>query len=170
MSKQVKRAIIILGLLLLPFIVGLLFTYQVIKIPVPTDMAVFPGVNYQQGPRLLPAVGSVSTEGQPVVLGSVPDNPVPTDEVSLQRGEILYSVNCALCHGATAQGDGPISDFYIEYEADPPPDLTASNMFDGSIFRIITQGSGTMLPLAENMTQRERWDVVNYVQTLEIEE
>ena len=122
MSRQAKRAIIILGLLLLPFIVGLLFTYQIIKIPVPTDMEVYPGVNYQQGPRLLPATGAVSTQGQPIVLGSLPENPVPADGVSMQRGEILYSVHCALCHGASALGDGPMSEFYAKYEASEPPD------------------------------------------------
>jgi mono/diheme cytochrome c family protein len=170
MSRQTKRAILIIGLLLLPFIAGLLFTYEIIKIPIPTDMDVFAGVNYQQGPRLLPPEGAVSSEGQPIVLGTVPDNPVISDDVSLQRGEILYSTNCALCHGTSGQGEGPIAQYYLDYEADPPPDLTATNMFDGAVFRIVTQGSGTMPPLAENMTQRERWDTVNYAQALEFVE
>ncbi|MCK5922343.1 MAG: cytochrome c, partial [Methylococcales bacterium] len=100
------------------------------------------------------------------------DNPVPVDEVSLQRGEILYSIHCALCHGDSGEGNGPMVRYYEEYEADPPPDLTGSNISnqeDGAIFRTITKGTGTMPPLAENLTLRERWDVVNYVRGLEIE-
>ena len=63
--------------------------------------------------------------------------------------------------------------FYEQYDADAPPDLTGSNIankFDGALFRIITQGQRTMPALAENLTIRERWDVVNYVRTLEITE
>ncbi|MCP4423892.1 MAG: cytochrome c [Chloroflexi bacterium] len=170
MTRQQKRAYIILGVILVPFIVGLLFTYEIIKIRIPTDMAENPTAGYQEGPRLLPPEGVVSTMGQPIVVGSVPENPVTVDEVSLQRGEILYDIHCGVCHGDSGVGDGPMAAFYEEYEADPPPDLTGSNIanqFDGAIFRTVTQGAGTMPPLAENLTMRERWDVVNYVRTLE---
>ncbi len=171
MSRQTKRAYIIVGLLLLPFIVGLLITYQVIRIQFPTDMAENPTAGYQEGPRLLPPEGAVPVQGQPIVVGSVPENPVMADEVSLQRGQILYSIHCAVCHGDSGVGDGPMVAFYEEYEAELPPDLTGSNIanqFDGVIFRMITQGTGTMPPLAESLTLRERWDVVNYVRTLEL--
>ncbi len=171
MSRQTKRAYLILGLIILPFVVGLVFTYQKVKIRFTTNMAENPTAGYQEGPRLLPPEGAVSTMGQPIVVGSVPENPVAADEVSLQRGEILFSIHCALCHGDAGMGDGPIAAYYEEYEADPPPDLTGSNIvnqFDGAIFRTITQGTGKMPPLAENLTRRERWDVVNYVRTLEV--
>ncbi|HID50869.1 MAG TPA: cytochrome c [Anaerolineae bacterium] len=173
MTRQTKRAFIILGMLILPLVAGLLFTYQIIKIPVPTDMADSPAVLYQAGPRLAAPAGAVSIAGQPLVVGSLPENPIPADEVSLQRGEILYALHCALCHGESGMGDGPMVPFYEEYEADAPPDITGSNignMFDGALFRIITQGRKTMPPLAENLTIRERWDVVNYVRSLEAAE
>jgi len=38
--------------------------------------------------------------------------------------------------------------------------------FDGSVYLTIAQGFGQMPSLAENLTPRERWDVVNYVRTL----
>ena len=173
MTRQAKRAILIVAALTVPLIVGLLFTYQIIKIPIPTDMAENPTAGYQEGRRGLPPEGAVSIEGQALVVGSLPDNPVPADEVSLQRGELLYGTHCALCHGESGIGDGSIAAFYEEAEAEPPPDITGSNIanqFDGAVFRTITQGQKTMPPLAENLTVRERWDVVNHLRTLEFTE
>ena len=40
--------------------------------------------------------------------------------------------------------------------------------FDGSVYLTIVQGFGQMLSLAEDLTVRERWDVVNYVRTLPV--
>lgn len=167
MSERTRRGLILIGLVLLPFIVGLLVTYQIITVAFPTDMQFQPSIDYQEGPRLLPPEGAVSTLGQSLVVDALPNNPVPIDEVSLQRGGILYSIHCKLCHGDSGQGDGSLADYYSDR---PPSDLTARNIsaqFDGVLFRTITQGLGQMPPLAENLSPRERWDVVNYVRTLE---
>lgn len=167
MSARTKRGLVIIALVLLPFIVGLLLTYEIITVAFPTDMQYQPSIDYQQGPRRLPPDGAVSTSGQWLIVGEIPDNPVAADEVSLQRGSILYSIHCELCHGPGAEGDGPIAEFYLDR---PPSDLTGPNIaaqFDGVLFRTITQGLGDMPPLAENLTPRERWDVVNYVRSLE---
>ena len=108
MSERTRRGLIFIGLVLLPFIVGLLITYQIITVAFPTDMQFQPSIDYQEGPRLLPPADAVSTLGQLLVPDALPSNPVPIDEVSLQRGEILYSIHCALCHGDSGQGDGPL--------------------------------------------------------------
>ncbi len=51
-----------------------------------------------------------------------------------------------------------------------PADLTSPAvqfLSDGAIFMVITNGKpGTMPPLNENLTVRERWDIVNYIRTL----
>ncbi len=167
MSIRAKRGLIFIGLVLLPFVIGLLFTYEIIKIDFPTDMADQPWVSYQEGPRLLPPEDSVSLQSEPLVLDSLPTNPIPADEVSLQRGEILYSIHCSICHGIGGHGDGPIAEYYKE---SPPTDLTATYiafLFDGGLYRTISQGFGQMPGLSENLTPRERWDVINYLRTLE---
>lgn len=167
MSERARRGLIFIGLLLLPFIVGLLFTYELIKVKFPTDMEYSPAVDYQEGPRLLPPVDAVPIQGKTIVLDILPINPIPADEVSLQRGEILYSIHCAVCHGDRAQGDGPLVSHYLNR---PPGDLTGPNIaaqFDGTLFRTVSQGFGQMPPLAENLTPRERWDVINYLRKLE---
>ncbi len=133
-------------------------------------MADQPSIGYQEGPRLMPPEGAVPIQGQGLVLDTLPANPVLADEVSLQRGQILYTIHCALCHGHGGLGDGPIAEYY---ENDPPPELIGRNIsaqFDGALYRTITLGQKSMPPLAENLTPRERWDVINHVRTLEIEE
>lgn len=167
MSKRARRGLIIIGLVLLPFFIGLLCTYEVIKINFPTDMADQPSIGYQEGPRLLPPEDSVSIQGKSVILDVVPTNPIPSDEVSLQRGEILYSIHCALCHGEGGHGDGPLAEHYGDL---PLPELTGPNIaaqFDGTLFRTISQGFGRMPSLVENLPPRERWDVINYLRILE---
>ena len=167
MSERTKLGLIFLGLLLLPFVAGLLFTYEIIKVRFPTDMEFSPAVDYQDGPRLSAPKDSVSIQGKSFVLDALPTNPVPADEVSLQRGEILYSIHCALCHGERGNGDGPLAHYYLDR---PPTDLSAANVvvqFDGTLFRTISQGFSLMPPLAENLTPRERWDVINYLRQLQ---
>jgi mono/diheme cytochrome c family protein len=166
MSERAWRGLIFIGLVLLPFIVGPLFTYEIIKIDFPTDMAVQPSIGYQDGPRLLPPERSVPITGKTMVLDTLPVNPIMADETSLQRGEILYSFYCALCHGDRGQGDGPLAEYYEEKPLRPLTSTSITAQFDGQLFRTITEGFSRMPPQAEVLSPRERWDVINYVRTL----
>ncbi len=122
-------------------------------------------VGHQEGPRLLPPDGAVPVQGLSVIPEEFPDNPVPGDEISLQRGAILYSVHCQLCHGEQGHGDGPLSGHFDRTPENlTSPVITAE--FDGSVYLAITRGFGQMPSLSENLTPRERWDVINYVRTL----
>jgi len=163
-SLRARRGLIIIGLLFLPFIVGLLFTYQVIRIPFPSDMVFSPAIGYQEGPRLAPPKDAVPLQGQAVIPEEFPVNPVPVDEVSVQRGRILYSMQCQLCHGDTGRGDGPLADYFARTPEDLVGAKTAAE-FDGSVYLVIQNGFGQMPALAENLTVQERWDVVNYIRT-----
>ncbi len=164
MSLRARRGLIIIALLLLPFIVGMLFTFQVIHIQFPTDMESSPAIDYQEGPRLDPPEGAVPLQGQAVIPEEFPVNPVPTDEVSVQRGRILYSMQCELCHGDTGRGDGPLAGYFARTPEDLVGAKTAAE-FDGSVYLVIQNGFGQMPALAENLTVQERWDVINYVRT-----
>lgn len=104
-------------------------------------------------------------QGISVIPEEFPVKPIAADEASLQRGEILYSIHCQVCHGELGQGDGPLADYFER----TPQNLTTDQItaeFDGSVYLTITQGFGQMPALAENLTPRERWDVINYVRTL----
>jgi len=165
MNTRQRRGLLIIGLILTPFILGLLLTYEIIKIPFPTNMADQPSIGYQEAPRKLPPEGAVPIQGLSIIPEEFPINPVPSDEVSLQRGSILYGIHCQICHGSQGRGDGPLASYFDR----TPQNLTSAQItgeFDGSVYLTILQGFGQMPSLAENLTPRERWDVINYVRTL----
>jgi len=165
MSPRQRRGLVFIGLILTPFVIGLLLTFEIIKIPFPTDMADQPFIDYQEASRILPPDGAVPVQGLSVIPEEFPVNPVTADEVSIQRGAVLYSIHCEICHGALGQGDGPLADYFDR----TPQNLTTGQIsaeFDGSVYLTILQGFGQMPSLAENLTPRERWDVINYARTL----
>ena len=146
--------------------VSLLFAYDVLRIPFPSQMVNQDSVGYVQGPRLAVPDGAIPVQG-PVLLADQPAlEPVPATANSLQRGAVLYTIDCAVCHGVHGTGDGTLSSFFNP----PPADLTSQDVQqlpDADIFLAITQGRGDMLKLAENLSPSQRWDVVNYVRSLQ---
>lgn len=144
----------------------LLFTYDIIKIEWPSFMEIQP--SYRQMENPLPvAARSIPIEGPVAIPGMLPpENPTEADEDSITRGGQLYAINCQMCHGATAEGNGPIAPFL----ANKPANLTSpvvQSKSDGSMFLTITNGvEGKMPPLNENLTVPERWDLVNYLRTI----
>ncbi len=167
----IKRLIIVLVVLASPLAIGLLFTYDIIKIEWISFMEIQPSYRSMENPLPLPP-RSVPVQGAAYIpeLGA-PANPVPTSDESLQRGKGYYDTACALCHGATGNGGGAFSGFLVQY---PPANLirvdaNARQISDGAIFLIITNGvEGRMPGLIENLPTAEmRWDVVNYVRSLQ---
>lgn len=165
--RQLFWVFTVLGILLG---IVLLFTYDIIKIEWISFMEIQPSYSPMEDP-LPPPARSIPIEGPAVIPGmGAPDNPVPATEASILRGEQLYALNCQMCHGTTGEGTGPIAAFLVNFK---PANLTSEvvqSKSDGSIFLTITYGlDGRMPPLNENLTVRERWDVVNYVRTLQAE-
>jgi len=39
-------------------------------------------------------------------------NPVPPSVENLKQAKMLFNGNCAICHGMTGRGDGPIAAYY----------------------------------------------------------
>jgi high-affinity iron transporter len=156
----------VLGFLLA---VILLFTYDIIKIEWISFMEIQPSYESMEDPRPVPA-RSIPIEGPVAIPGMLPpENPIEADEASITRGAVLYEIHCQMCHGATAEGNGPIAPFLLNAR---PANLTSpvvQSKSDGSIFLTITNGvEGKMPPLNENLTVPERWDLVNFVRTLTV--
>ena len=147
----------------------LLFTYDIIKIDWPSFMEIQPSYKQMENPlpppgRSIPVEGAISIPGM-----GAPENPTIADEASIARGRELFAINCQMCHGATAEGNGPIAPFLVNFK---PANLTsdvAQSKSDGSIFLTISNGlEGRMPALNENLTVSERWDVVNFIRTLKV--
>lgn len=94
-------------------------------------------------------------------------NPVPITEENLDYGQYLYDEQCAVCHGMEGHGDGTIVE--AGHYA-PPPTLNSDELRgtpDGELYHVITHGQGLMWPYDNNLTEMERWAVINYVRALQ---
>lgn len=175
-----KQLVVVSAVVLLTIGVLAVFAFDVIKIDWVVFMEIQDSFGAQEKPLIVPAQ-SIPVEGAAYIPGNgAPTNPVPADEISITRGAELYGIHCLMCHGATGAGNGTISAFLVKKKpADFTSDLVQSKS-DGNLFLSISNGiynpnntlfpgvefSGQMPPLSENLTVRERWDVVNYIRTL----
>jgi mono/diheme cytochrome c family protein len=161
--KQLLGVFAVLGM---AFAVLSLFTFDVIKIDWVTFMEIQPAYKPMENPLAVPA-RSIPVEG-PLSIPNMgaPENPVTADEVSIARGRELFMINCQMCHGEGGQGNGPIAANIVNKPANLTLDVTQSKS-DGSLFLTISNGVlGRMPPMNENLTVRDRWDLVNFIRTL----
>jgi mono/diheme cytochrome c family protein len=91
-------------------------------------------------------------------------NPTAASDSSLANGRKYFQINCAVCHGDRAMGDGPATKFGM-----PGINLTSDvtkGRTDGYIFGMIRNGRGLMPPY-NRIEEMDRWDVVNYLRALQ---
>ncbi len=91
-------------------------------------------------------------------------NPVDADAASIQRGKALFMENCTACHGSDAKGDGPVAPNLTP----PPANLVeaAGEDPDGDFFWKIENGKGPMPGFKNRLSEKQVWDLVNYIQSL----
>lgn len=165
LSVILKRFAILFAVVAALFGILMLFTFDIIKIDWPSFMEIQPSYRPMENPLPVPA-RSIPVEG-PVAIPNLgaPDNPVPADDASLARARELYAINCQMCHGENHNGTGPIAAFLANKPADLTGDLVQSKS-DGTLFLSISNGvPGRMPPMNENLTVRDRWDLVNLIRT-----
>jgi mono/diheme cytochrome c family protein len=165
--KLFQQLVVVFFAVVLLFGGLMLFAMDIIKIDWVTMMELQPSFGAQEEPLPVPA-RSIPVEG-PVSIPEMgaPENPVPADDVSLQRAAILYPINCAMCHGTNGEGNGQIAALLANRPTNLTLDVT-QNKSDGALFLTLTNGvPGRMPPMVENLTVRDRWDMVNYIRTLE---
>jgi mono/diheme cytochrome c family protein len=166
MNPAFKRLTIAGLILLIGVVIMEMFAYDVIKINWITFMQVQPNFQPMEDPlQVMTDTIPIEGEAYSLLLG-VPTNPVTADQPSIERGTELYAINCILCHGTGGKGDGQVA----SHLKNKPFDLTSfpiHSLTDGGIFFVISTGVPEKMPaLNENLTVRERWDIVNYVRTL----
>jgi mono/diheme cytochrome c family protein len=92
-------------------------------------------------------------------------NPFPPTTENLARGEYIFSNYCAVCHGATGAGDGPIIPKY----PNPPSYKTSTSraLPDGTMFHVITMGRNNMPAHAAQVAAEDRWKVILFIRRLQ---
>jgi mono/diheme cytochrome c family protein len=133
-----------------------------------TDMWYQPSIRPEDAPRPLPE--------HSVPLGAGPryesrddtedlKNPVAPSADSLAHGKTIFLSRCAPCHGEEGHGGGSVGKYFP-----PAPDLAYEKVkerSDGFIWGTLTYGGKAMPPAREGLTPLDRWDVVNYVRSIQ---
>jgi len=93
-------------------------------------------------------------------------NPVESTPDSVSNGKQIYSSQCVMCHGLGGNGKGDLG-ITLKYTI---PDLTTREAqqarTDGEWFYILTHGHGDMIGEGERLSEKIRWDLVNYLRSL----
>lgn len=94
-------------------------------------------------------------------------NPHEATEASIANGKKYYQINCAVCHGNAGDGNGGLKKVNPAYGYSPSlMTESAKGRSDGYIYGMLRNGRGIM-PSYNRIEEADRWDVVNYVRTLQ---
>ncbi|MEO8795058.1 MAG: c-type cytochrome [Daejeonella sp.] len=92
-------------------------------------------------------------------------NPFAGDKSTLAEAKVLYISNCSPCHGLKGKGDGAAAAALNPKPADHSS-AQVQNETDGSLFWKISVGHTPMPPYKTVFTDKQRWELVNYIRTL----
>jgi mono/diheme cytochrome c family protein len=90
-------------------------------------------------------------------------SPIPVNEKNMAKGKHLFTIYCTICHGDTGEGMGPLvqNEKFLGV-----PNYKDREITEGSIYHVIMYGRNMMGSHASQLNDKERWQVVQYVQKL----
>ena len=124
----------------------------------------------------IPAEGSIkrgfvpyeipnTTEGYELAKATL-KSPLDSLSRNMDKGQELYGIYCAVCHGDKGDGKGIL----VEREKFlGVPSYKDRVITDGSIYHVVTYGLNSMGSHANQLTQEERWQFADYVLKLKSE-
>lgn len=92
--------------------------------------------------------------------------PVHVDGYLMERGKQRFNINCAVCHGQTAAGNGITKQYGLATVA-TLQDERIRKMADGEIFNTLTNGKNTMMAYGPNIMVADRWAIIAYLRALQ---
>ena len=92
--------------------------------------------------------------------------PIEVNAELLRRGQQRFNITCAMCHGATAAGDGITKQYGLATVVSLQDDRIRK-MADGEIFNTITNGKNTMMAYGPNVVVADRWAIIAYLRALQ---
>ena len=142
---------------------------------------IFPEMHYQASYRTQEPSHPGAPEGSiPTTGGELPvtdfvamiakENPVPFTGESIDAARAVFATNCAMCHGANADGDSFVARQFEQYQEKAPPSLRRAELADqqdGALFWTITNGVNRMPSFSSLLTAEERWSLVNYIRSIQ---
>ena len=125
----------------------------------------------------LPAAGSIprgytpyeyanTTEGYDAAKANL-KSPLAAEEIDDAKGQELYTIYCAICHGDKGDGKGNLA---VREKFAGVPSYKDRVITEGSVFHVQTYGLNMMGSYANQLSQAERWQVSHYVMKLKNEQ
>lgn len=106
-----------------------------------------------------------STEGYEMAKANL-KSPLDSLSLDLNKGQALFEIYCAICHGNAGDGKGKL---VTQEKFLGVPSYKDRVITEGSIFHVITYGLNSMGSHANQLSTQERWQVAAYVQKLKSE-
>jgi mono/diheme cytochrome c family protein len=98
-------------------------------------------------------------------LSSQVKNPLaPLNGKELEEAGRLFNINCAVCHGAKAEANGPLA---AKVGGVKSIIAASPGYSDGRIFFVMEYGQNNMGSYASQLSREQRWRIVQYIRTLE---
>jgi mono/diheme cytochrome c family protein len=92
----------------------------------------------------------------------------PLDSTGLKEAQRLYNINCAICHGANLDAQGPMATSgKVGGIANLKLDQYKA-MSKGTMFHVVTYGKGNMGSYMSQLDKKQRWMVVQYVKSQQV--
>lgn len=85
---------------------------------------------------------------------------------TLERGHERYQIQCAVCHGATGQGNGIATKYGLVGVANFQQQRLR-DMSDGEIYNTLVNGKNTMLGYGATIQVPDRWAIIAYIRALQ---
>lgn len=105
-------------------------------------------------------------------VATLPDQ-VTVDATLIARGHDRYQIYCAVCHGTSGTGDGPVNQRALELKEAkwvPATNLMTQDIRDrapGQLFQAIRDGVRNMPSYGAQISPQDRWAIVAYVRELQ---
>jgi len=87
-------------------------------------------------------------------------SPLAVTSANLANGKKMYNIYCAICHGEKGDGQGTL---VKRGKFLGVPNYKDRELTEGSIYHVIYYGRNMMGSHASQLTEKERWQVVQYV-------
>jgi mono/diheme cytochrome c family protein len=87
----------------------------------------------------------------------------PLDSVGMNEAQRLFNINCAICHGANLDAQGPMA---TSGKVGGIANLQLDQfkkMPEGTMFHVATYGKNNMGSYASQLDKKQRWMVVQYI-------
>ena len=95
-------------------------------------------------------------------------SPLEKNEANLENGKKMYTIYCVSCHGKKGDGNG----WLVQKEkigGVPAYNDAGRAITEGSTYHVLMYGKGIMGSHSSQLTYKERWQIVQYVEKLKSE-